>query len=114
MSKKYSPVSRNLNCPKCGATVRIPVVWMLGVESVFACHNCKTKFKTGFKMGAVLFALSLTASVVAANLGAYVFSSYSIPLMALLIIPLWIFFGFVSRRWWMIRKTKKGLGRRVQ
>lgn len=100
---------RTFRCPKCGGEVRIPIIWIIGVESVFLCPKCKTKFKTGFKMGAILSALSLTAAVATANLGAYILSSYSIPLMALLIVPLWILYGFAARRRWMLRKAKSNL-----
>ena len=79
------------------------------MESVFSCPECRIRFKTGFKTGAVLFALSLTAAVATANLGAYVFSSYSIPFMALLVVPMWIFYGFLLRRWWLARKARKSL-----
>lgn len=105
-SKPRSSI-RTLACPKCRASVRIPIIWILGIESVFTCPKCRLRFKTGFKTGAVLFALALTAAVATANLGAYVFSSYSVPLMALLVVPLWILYGYTLRRLWMLRKAKR-------
>lgn len=98
-------------CPGCGCDVRIPKLWSIGVETVFLCPECKRRFKTGYKMGAVLNALGLTLALVTVNLGAWLFSSYSIPLMVLAIAPLWLIYSFSLRRWWLVRtsqNSKKG------
>lgn len=58
-------------------------------------------------MGAVLSALSLTLSVVTVQLLVYVFSIYSMPFFVLALIPLWLFYAFCLRRWYMVRKTKR-------
>ena len=58
-------------------------------------------------MSAVLFAIALVLALATTNLGAYIFSSLAIPLMALLTLPLWILYGFVFRKWWLVRKAKK-------
>lgn len=94
-------------CPECGATVRIPRLWAMGVEMVFVCQGCKRRFKTGYKLGAVLSALALTFALVTTNLCAWLLSSYSIPLVVLTIIPLWLLYGFTMRRWWLLRRNKK-------
>ena len=98
----------HITCPSCGTEVKIPKLWRFGVETVFSCPRCGQKFKTGYKAGAVLFALALTAAVATANLGAWLFSSVTIPLMALAIIPLWLLYGFLLRRWWMMHRLRTG------
>lgn len=108
---KKSALSRSFACPRCGAAVRTPLIWALGVESVFVCPRCGLRFKTGFKTGAMLSALALTGAVGSVNLGAYILSSYSIPLMALALIPLWLLYGFLLRRRRVIRRAKKYLRR---
>ena len=103
-----------VTCPSCGTEVKIPKLWRLGMETVFGCPRCGRKFKTGYKAGAVLFALALTAAVVTADLGAWLFSSVTIPLMALAILPLWLFYGFLLRRWWMMRRLRTGKSSRQE
>ncbi len=101
-------MKRHLTCPSCSAQVKIPWLWILGVEIVFCCPQCRQRFKTGYKAGAVLFALGLTGAVATVNLGAWLFSSLSIPVMALAVIPLWLFYGFLLRRWWLLRRVRHG------
>lgn len=100
---------RNITCPQCGATVRIPWFWTIGIEGIFRCRRCKLPFKTGYKMGAILSAVSLSVSMAAVQLLVYVFSSYSMILFALLLVPLWIYTAFRLRRAYMIRKIKRRL-----
>lgn len=90
----------------------IPRLWCTGVESVFSCPKCRLKFKTGYKMGALLFALSLTAAVVTSNLLVYIFSSSIFVLAVILIIPLWVFYGFILRRWWMLLRARRAIKRK--
>ncbi len=106
--------SRYITCPRCGEQVRIPTFWIVGVEGIFRCGGCKLTLKTGYRMGAVLFALALVLSLVCVQLLIYIFSSYSLPLMILLIIPLWLFFGFIMRRAYMMAKIKRALFKQVQ
>lgn len=101
---------RIIKCPQCGNEVRIPWFWILGLESIFRCSNCKTPFKTGYKTGAVLSALGLSFSVAIVQLIAYIFSIYSMIIAIILMIPMWIFFAFHMRKRHMLRKT----ARRVQ
>lgn len=98
---------RYFNCPSCGGKVMIPFIWIIGIESIFPCGECGKKFRTGYKMGALLFGLSLSLAVVTANLGAYIFSARSIIPMAILVIPLWVFYGYLLRRLWLIRVSSK-------
>lgn len=55
-------------------------------------------------MGAFLLALSLTISLAIANLLGYLLSSYSIPLLFVAVIPMWLFIGFILRKSWMLKK----------
>lgn len=58
-------------------------------------------------MGALLSALSLTATLVVANLLIYLLSSAVLPLVALTIIPMWLVFAYHSRLWWIRRRYRK-------
>ncbi len=98
---------RTFVCPKCGATVRFPTPWMLGVEVVFPCPECGCRFRTGYRMGALLFALALVLALATANLGVWLFSSYSLPLFVALVVPLWLLYGFWLRRGYFRRKWRK-------
>ena len=105
-------LSRNIKCPRCGSQVRIPVFWTLGIEGIFRCPSCKLPFKTGYRMGAALFAISLALSLACAQLLIYIFSSYSLPLFVLAAIPLWIIFGFILRKTYMMRHIQRSLKKR--
>ena len=103
--------SRIIKCPRCGNEVRIPWFWILGLEGIFRCQTCKTPFKTGYKVGAILSALGLSFSVAIVQLIVYVFSIYSMILAVILMIPMWIFFAFHLRKRYMIRKTIRRIER---
>ena len=60
-------------------------------------------------MGATLIALALTMSLASAQLLIYIFSSYSLPLFVLLIIPMWILYGFIMRKAYMMRRVRRML-----
>ena len=102
---------REIKCPQCGGKVKIPWFWILGIEGIFRCQGCKLSFKTGYKMGAVLFALSLSLGVATLQSAVYAFSIYSMPLFVLLAVPAWIFYGFWLRRWYMVWKIRRRLKR---
>ncbi len=99
--------SRTFNCPCCGSQTRFPWPWVFGVEVVFPCGKCGKKLKTGYKTGAALFALGLTLALVTANLGVWLFSSFTLPFFVLLTLPLWIWYAFLLRRAHLLRKYRK-------
>ncbi len=103
----FFSLKRTFPCPGCGAQVRLPGSWCAGVERVFRCPECRRVFKTGYKTGASLFGLALSLALVTVNLGAWLLSSLSLPLLALGIVPLWLLYGFWLRRWWLLRKCGK-------
>ena len=100
-------LSRYIKCPRCGSKVRIPTYWVLGVEGIFRCPGCKLPFKTGYRMGAVLFALALALSLTCAQLLIYIFSSYSLPLFVLFVIPMWVLYGFIMRKAYMTWRVRR-------
>ena len=104
-------MKRHITCPSCGTQVKIPWLWMLGVEIVFCCPQCHQRFKTGYKVGAILSALGLSFSVAIVQLIVYVFSIYSMILAVILMIPMWIFFAYHLRKRYMIRKTIRRIER---
>lgn len=103
----FFSLKRTFVCPGCGAQVRLPKSWCVGVERVFRCPECRKVFKTGYKTGAVLFGLSLSLALVTVHLVAWLLSSWSLPLLALGIVPLWLLYGFWLRRWQLLRKCRK-------
>lgn len=109
-SRKYGILSRRFTCPGCGGGVRIPLLWVTGIESVFRCRGCGTGFGTGYRMGAVLFALAFTLAVTTVNLLCYLAGSWSLMVMFFAAFPLWLMYGFILRKAWMVRRA----GRRVR
>lgn len=106
-STNKSQKHKVLRCPACGSTVRIPTFWVVGIEGVFRCKECRFVFKTGYKMGAVLSAIGLCLSILTAQILLYVLSVKAIPIAIAIIIPLWITYGYTMRKAYMIRKCKR-------
>lgn len=97
---------RRIECPRCGADVRIPLWWALGVEGIFRCKTCRQPFKTGYKTGAFLSGLSLAVSLAQIQALVWIFSIHSMVFFAALAVPAWLTLAFLLRRLWMVRKTK--------
>ena len=97
----------HITCPRCGTDVKIPLFWVIGIEGIFRCSNCRMPFKTGYKMGAVFMALALTLAVTTIQLLVYIFSIYSMALFVLALIPLWLFYGYHFRQPYMLHKAKR-------
>lgn len=97
---------RIITCPECGDAVKIPLFWILGIEGIFRCGQCGRPFKTGYKMGAALFALALSLSMAAVQLLVYIFSIYSMLLFVLLLIPMWLGLAFLMRKQYMLYKNR--------
>lgn len=99
--------SRTIPCPRCGGAVRIPFFWIMGIEGIFRCRGCGLPFKTGYRMGALLFALALSLSIATVQLFVYVFGAYTLWFFILLVIPLWLFYGYLFRRGYMLYRMKR-------
>lgn len=99
-------MSRRFRCRKCEGEVRIPFLWAIGVEMVVKCPSCGRRFYTGYITGAIIMALSMAVALAAANLCVWLFSSYTIPFFALLVIPGGIALAYPVRKWWMLRRKK--------
>ena len=84
----------HITCPRCGADVKVPLYWAVGIEGIFRCRECRLPFKTGYKMGAVLSALGLTLAVATVQLLVYLLSIYSMAIFILALIPLWLVYGY--------------------
>ena len=72
----------HITCPRCGADVKVPLYWAVGIEGIFRCRECRLPFKTGYKMGAVLSALGLTLAVATVQLLVYLLSIYSMAIFS--------------------------------
>ena len=88
----------HITCPRCGADVKVPLYWAVGIEGIFRCRECRLPFKTGYKMGAVLSALGLTLAVATVQLLVYLLSIYSMAIFILTLIPLWLVYGYGLRK----------------
>lgn len=103
--KQKSPRRRSVVCPQCGERVRIPWYWILGIEGIFRCPTCRLPFKTGFKMGAVFSALGLSLSVLTIQIFVFLFSIKALAIAVVGVVPLWLFYAYRMRRWYMMRKA---------
>ncbi|MCD8073394.1 MAG: hypothetical protein LUE10_09645 [Alistipes sp.] len=101
-----------IKCPDCGSAVKLPALWLAGVESVFRCKGCGMKFCTGYKAGAALFALALVMSVATVNLLCNLVGSRSMMVLFYVAFPLWLAYGVLLRRGWLRRRARKHLRRR--
>ena len=98
---------REINCPQCGETVKIPWFWILGIEGIFYCPDCRRHLKINYKLGALLAGIGWALSFVAIQLVAWFTSALTILLAALLFIPLGFFFSFLFRRAILKRRIRK-------
>ena len=97
----------HITCPRCGADVKVPLYWAVGIEGIFRCRECRLPFKTGYKMGAVLSALGLTLAVATVQLLVYLLSIYSMAIFILALIPLWLVYGYGLRKSYMLWKIRR-------
>ena len=105
-------MKRSLTCPQCGARVRIPWFWAIGIEGIFRCRQCRLPFKTGYKTGRYPVGGFAEPEHGARTTDGIRIQHLFNDFFALLLIPLWIFIAFHLRRAYMIRKIKKeGLNR---
>ena len=95
----------HITCPRCGADVKVPLYWAVGIEGIF--RECRLPFKTGYKMGAVLSALGLTLAVATVQLLVYLLSIYSMAIFILALIPLWLVYGYGLRKSYMLWKIRR-------
>lgn len=105
---------RTIKCPQCGGQVSIPWYWVFGIEGIFRCKGCGLPFRTGYKMGAALFALALTFGIVTVQLMVWIFGIWSMPLFVIAAIPLWIMYGFGMRKGYMMWKTKRNTKKKTK
>ena len=97
----------HITCPRCGADVKVPLYWAVGIEGIFRCRECRLPFKTGYKMGAALSALGLTLAVATVQLLVYLLSIYSMAIFILALIPLWLVYGYGLRKSYMLWKIRR-------
>ena len=100
---------RSITCPRCGTRVKIPFFWIAGIEGIFRCGGCNLPFKTGYKTGAALFGLSLALSMATVQLLVFLFSAYTLWLFVLLLLPLWILYGFILRKQALLWRARRRL-----
>ncbi len=89
---------RTINCPKCGECVKIPWLWVLGLEMIFYCKKCRKHLKINYKIGALLAGAGWALAFVSLQLIAFFTSAFTILLAVLAFLPLGIFFSFSLRR----------------
>ena len=89
---------RKIRCAKCGAKVTIPWLWVLGIEMIFYCKECRQHYKINYKLGAVLAGTGWALAFVSLQLIAWFTVPFSVRLAAWLFVPLGIGFSFLLRR----------------
>ena len=102
---------RKITCAKCGTTVNIPWLWVLGLEMIFYCKSCRQFHRINYKLGALLAGSGWALAFVSLQLIAYFTTPLTITLAALLFLPLGFLFSFLLRRtalrWVCKRATTK-------
>ncbi len=94
-------------CPCCGEQVRLPRWWMWGVEGRFRCRSCDTRFRIGYKAGAVIAGIGWTAGYAALQFFAFVFSAQVGVLFFFLFIPVSIWITYRLRLAWLKRVVRR-------
>lgn len=98
---------REIKCGKCGSAVKIPFFWVLGIEGVFYCRQCKQHFKLNYKFGAVLTAVGWTLAMVTMQLLAFFTSAVTLTIAVIAFFPLAVFYSFLLRRFFLKRRRKQ-------
>ncbi len=98
---------REITCPKCGECVKIPWLWVLGLEMIFYCRECRKYFKINYKIGALLAGSGWALAFVSLQFIAFFTSAFTLVLAALLFLPLGFFYSFLLRRYALRRKNRK-------
>ncbi|MDR2936179.1 MAG: hypothetical protein LBU80_02405 [Rikenellaceae bacterium] len=101
---------RKITCDRCGAEVRIPLFWVLGIEGIFYCRACRQHFKIDYKLGALLAGLGWATAWAAMQLIACFTTAVTLTLAVLAFLPLGGFFSFAMRRamlWGKIRRRNQ-------
>lgn len=98
---------REIHCAACGRTVRIPWLWVLGLEMIFYCKNCRSHFKIDYRWGAVLAGTGWALAFVSLQLIAFFTSAFTLVLAAAAFLPLGFFYSFRLRRAVLRYKNRK-------
>ena len=98
---------REIYCPKCGGYVKIPWLWVLGLEMIFYCNNCRKYFKINYKIGALLAGSGWALAFVSLQFIAFFTSAFTLVLAALLFLPLGFFYSFGLRKIALKRACRK-------
>ncbi|MCD7963583.1 MAG: hypothetical protein LUF90_08580 [Rikenellaceae bacterium] len=94
-----------IKCPRCRVLVRIPKFWLIGLEGVFYCKQCKKHFKIDYRIGAVLSGIGFAASFAVIQFTAYFTSAFTMIVSVVLFLPLGVFFSFLLRRTFLVTKN---------
>lgn len=89
---------REIRCGKCGETVKIPWLWVLGLEMIFYCKECRQFHKINYKWGAVLAGTGWALAFASLQLIAYFTSAFTIVLAGAAFFPLGFTCSFLLRR----------------
>lgn len=89
---------REIACPRCGRAVRIPWLWVLGLEMIFYCKGCKQHLKINYKWGAVLAGVGWALALAAVQLVGFFTSAVTVALAAAAFVPLGVGCSFFLRK----------------
>lgn len=100
---------RKITCPKCGEPVRIPWLWVLGLEMIFYCPKCRKPLRIHFMLGALLAGIGWALAFVSLQSIAFFTTEFTIRLAVAAFFPLGFLYAYLLRRTalrWVCRKKK--------
>lgn len=107
---------REIRCRTCGETVKIPWLWVLGLEMIFYCRSCRAYHRIHYIWGAVLAGTGWALAFASIQLLAYFTNRFTITLAAAAFLPLGILYSFLLRRtflrWFCRGRSGANLDRR--
>jgi hypothetical protein len=92
---------REVQCRSCGGRVKIPWLWVLGVEMIFYCKNCRDRLRIHYRLGAVLTGVGWALALVTIQGLTWFASKFTISLAALVFLPLGFLYSFLLRRFFL-------------
>ena len=98
---------RDVKCGKCGETVKIPWLWVIGLEMISYCKECRKPIKINYKLGAVLAGIGWALAFVSIQLIAYAASKFTIILAAVAFFPFGFLYSFLLRRTILRKASRK-------
>jgi len=98
---------RKIACPRCGHTVGIPWLWVLGLEMIFYCKGCKQPLRINYKLGAVLAGVGWALAWAGVQLLGFFSSAVTVAIAAAAFVPMGVGFSFFLRKIALRRRCRR-------